>query len=74
MPRSRCGTSSTTWPATCPAARGSVPFPLRFHGHLLGQPARDPLGNSEFLQLVAHLLKLLAQLLSPRLQFSPAGP
>jgi hypothetical protein len=48
-------------------------FPLRFHMQLLGQPARDPFGDGEFLQLVAHLLKLLAQLLCVHLQFGPAG-
>ncbi|MFF8313296.1 hypothetical protein [Streptomyces lydicus] len=40
---------------------------------LLGQPTRAPLGDGEFLELVAHLLKLLAQLLCLQLQFGPAG-
>ncbi|MGP4050237.1 hypothetical protein [Streptomyces sp. 2A115] len=40
---------------------------------LFDQLARDPLGDGELLQLVAHLLKLLAQLLRLHLQFGPAG-
>ncbi|MFE2493325.1 hypothetical protein [Streptomyces scopuliridis] len=48
-------------------------FPLRFGAQLFDHPTRDSLGDGELLQLVAHLLKLLAQLLCPRLQFGPAG-
>ncbi|MFF8371834.1 hypothetical protein ACF05W_23735 [Streptomyces lydicus] len=47
--------------------------PPRFGVQLLGQPTRAPLGDSEFLELVAHLLKLLAQLLCLQLQFGPAA-
>ncbi|MFD5971371.1 hypothetical protein [Streptomyces sp. NA03103] len=45
----------------------------RFGVQLLGQPTGYPLGDGDFLQLVAHLLKLLAQLLCLRLQLGPAG-
>ncbi|WP_367326000.1 hypothetical protein [Streptomyces sp. HUAS ZL42] len=56
-----------------PGALGRRRFPLRFGMQLLGQPACDPLGDGELLQLVAHLLKLLAQLLCLPLEFGPAG-
>ncbi|MFI2765071.1 hypothetical protein ACH5A3_40615 [Streptomyces echinatus] len=39
----------------------------------MGQPDRDPLGDGEFLKLIAYLLGLLAQLLRLYLQFGPAG-
>ncbi|MFF2475953.1 hypothetical protein [Streptomyces sp. NPDC058066] len=45
----------------------------RFGAQPLGQPTRDPLGDGEFLELVAHILKLLAQLLCLQLQFDLAG-
>ncbi|MEU9191033.1 hypothetical protein AB0D14_42395 [Streptomyces sp. NPDC048484] len=56
-----------------PGSRGRRRFPLRFGVQLLGQPTCDPLGDGEFLQLVAHLLELLAQRLYLHLEFGPAG-
>ncbi|MBA2946768.1 hypothetical protein H1D24_13350 [Streptomyces sp. PSKA28] len=53
MPRSRCGTSSTARPATCPAAWVGV---ASSSVSVLGQPACDPLGDDELLQLIVHLL------------------